>query len=353
MRRLIHAIAFVVLAGAPAAAQDAQVPTTIPEMWNAWCARCHAKDGTGKVSEPTVTVEPLDFTDCKVTTAEADPDWELAITKGGPAVGLSSQMPAFGDALKPDVIQGFVKFLRKFCGQRGWPDGNLNLPRGIFTEKAFPEDELVIAPVASHVKGGRTQWDVATILERRIAKRFQIEFVAPVASVDAGTKRETGYGDTEVGLKTVLNPNAVNHLATFGVDVVLPTGSESKGLSEGAGFEPYLATASAWGTTYLQTQFKLELPKADPWKDRTAVYRMYVGHDLNVTPTGWTLGLELTGENKEQALTPQVRKGLTPTGAIAGAIGVSVPINKRDEQHTQFVGFILWEFLERPYFGRR
>jgi plastocyanin len=40
-------------------------------------------------------------------------------------------------------------------------------------------------------------------------------------------------------------------------------------------------TASAWGVTYLQTQFKLELPKDGGWDSKVGVYRMYVGHDLN------------------------------------------------------------------------
>ena len=44
-------------------------------MWGAWCARCHAQDGSGKIDEPTVSVEPMDFTDCKLTTAEPDADW--------------------------------------------------------------------------------------------------------------------------------------------------------------------------------------------------------------------------------------------------------------------------------------
>jgi mono/diheme cytochrome c family protein len=349
------------LSAAPASAQPAQapqtppssqVPTTIPEMWNAWCARCHGKDGKGNVSEPTVTVVPRDFTDCKTSTGEGDPDWELAITKGGPAVGLSTEMPAFGDALKPDVIRGFVEHLRKFCGQRGWPDGNLNLPRPIFTEKAFPEDELVIAPVASHRKGQPTEWRIDTIFEHRLGKRFQLELVGPLASVGANGRRQTGYADTEVGLKTVLNPDTRNHLATFGFDVVLPTGNDARGLSEGAGFEPYLATASAWGTTYLQTQFKLELPKNGPWLNKLAVYRVYLGRDLNLSPRGWTIGAEFTGENRAVAITPQFRKGLTPTGAIAAGFGVSLPLNKRNEQGVAWVGFLLWEYLEKPYFRR-
>ena len=63
--------------------------------------------GQRKVNEPTVTVEPMDFTDCKVTTAEPDADWERAIAKGGPGVGLSPQMPAFEDSLTGEQISGF------------------------------------------------------------------------------------------------------------------------------------------------------------------------------------------------------------------------------------------------------
>ena len=63
----------------PLFAQTSEVPKTVPEMWSAWCARCHSSDGSGKVAEPTVTVEPLDFTDCKIASAEPDADWEVAI----------------------------------------------------------------------------------------------------------------------------------------------------------------------------------------------------------------------------------------------------------------------------------
>ena len=80
-------IAFL-LAATLAASQQPATPATIPEMWGAWCARCHADDGSGKVNEPTVTVSPMDFTVCRITTAEPDADWERAIGKGGPGVGL-------------------------------------------------------------------------------------------------------------------------------------------------------------------------------------------------------------------------------------------------------------------------
>ena len=89
--------------------------------------------------QPTVTVEPMDFTDCKVTTPEPDADWVRAIAKGGPGVGLSPQMPGFEDSLTAEQISGFVSHIRGFCRDRGWPSGNSNFPRPIITEiVAFP-----------------------------------------------------------------------------------------------------------------------------------------------------------------------------------------------------------------------
>ena len=137
MRRLTLAALAAALLSLPL---DAQAPSTIPEMWNAWCARCHAPDGSGRMADRPVSIDPLDFTDCRVASAEPDADWALAIRDGGPAVGLSSMMPAFGEALTAEQIRGFVALLRGFCGEPRWPHGNLNFPRPIFTEKAFPEN---------------------------------------------------------------------------------------------------------------------------------------------------------------------------------------------------------------------
>src|SRR5215510_7985390 len=115
MRSRLQVILFFCIAaflfGTPCDAQE--TPKTVPEMWNAWCSRCHGKDGKGKVAVPTVTVEPMDFTDCRVTTPEGDSDWEAVISKGGPAVGLSSQMPAFGDFVSPAQVTEFVAFIKR------------------------------------------------------------------------------------------------------------------------------------------------------------------------------------------------------------------------------------------------
>jgi hypothetical protein len=101
-----------------------------------------------------------------------------------------------------------------------------------------------------------------------------------------------------------------------------------------------------WRDVYLQGQAKFELPVDRTKADRAFVYNLYAGRDTSATPNTWTLGLEFTGENDELALTPQVRKGLTRTGALGAAIGIRLPINQRREQGTRLVGYLLWEYLD-------
>ena len=330
---LVAITGFTVMTLVAVAASHAQnaTPKTVPEMWDAWCARCHGKDGTGKVAEPTITVEPMDFTDCRVTSPEGDSDWEAVIVKGGPVVGLSSQMPAFGDFLSPQQVSEFVAFIKKFCGETGWPTGNLNLPRPIFAEKAFPENELILLPMVSHKKDEPVGVSFATVYEQRIGKRGQIEMVLPMEAASTGGVRASGVGDFEIGVKYALTPRASNHLFSAGFDVSMPTGNEETGLGAGQFvFEPYLSTATVIGSqSYVQTQLKLEFPQDNTWDDVVTVYNIYFGRDAHLLPSTFTFGVELNGENEEVALTPQIRKGLSKTGALAGAFGVRLPLNHR------------------------
>jgi cbb3-type cytochrome c oxidase subunit III len=307
------------------------VPTTIPEMWAEWCARCHAQNGTGKVNEPTITVEPMDFSDCKVATPEPDADWERAIADGGPAVGLSSQMPAFGETLSAEQVRGFVAHLRSFCAEPGWPHGNMNFPRPIFTEKAFPENEFILLPSISH----GSDVDILAIYERRMGRRTMWEAVVPFSSHDPnGT-----VSHVELSLKRVLSADAARtRITSAGMDLVLGLGTPV--------FEPYLAAGAMWRNLYLQAQGKVELPVDALKAERAFVYNFYVGRDTSAAPNTWTLGLELNGENDEVALTPQLRKGLTKTGALGAAVGVRIPLNARTEHTTRVVAYLLWEYLD-------
>jgi hypothetical protein len=349
-----------VLAGQPA-------PTTIPEMWGAWCARCHAEDGSGKVNEPTISVEPMDFTDCKIASAEPDADWERAIAKGGPGVGLSAEMPAFEDSLSADQITAFVSHIRGFCTDRRWPNGNTNLPRPIVTGKAFPENEFLIVPAVSHLNESPapsiTEGSLIAIYERRLGKRSMIEIEVPLVGTNALTTWTSGIGDVAIAFKHAIFARAeAPRIVSLGFETVLPTGDRFK--THGSGttiFEPFINAGAVLRDWYLQSQLKVEVPVDRLRADRAIAYNAYVGRDTSAAPNTWTVGVELNGEvtmplagvtTNLVALTPQVRKGLTGTGALAAAAGVMLPLNKRDAQGVRWVGYLLWEYLE-PWRARR
>ena len=308
-------------------------PTTIPEMWDAWCARCHAQDGTGKIAEPTVAVQPMDFTDCKVTTAEPDADWERAIAKGGPGVGLSPQMPAFEDSLPPEQITAFVAHVRGFCKDKGWPMGNSNFPRPILTEKAFPENEFLILPAISHDTGDTT---ITALYERRLFKRSMFELAVPIENGE--------LDEVELAFKHAIHQRGFNIVA-LGLDTSFSKESTTM-------IEPFVSAGTMLRNWYLQGQVKMEYPVDSTKAEQAFVYNAYVGRDTSAAPTTWTLGVEINGENRGVYLTPQVRKGLTGTGALGASVGVMLPLNHREEQGVQWVGYLLWEYLE-PWRARK
>ena len=328
-------------------------------MWDAWCARCHAKDGSGKVSEPTVTVVPMDFTECKVTTPEPDADWERATAKGGPAVGLSPQMPAFEDSLTPQQITAFVSHMRGFCKEPRWPSGNANFPRPIITEKAFPENELVILPAIAHYPEDAapsiTDGMFKAVYERRIGRRSMVEIGVPLVTTNTFIERTSGLGDIDVAFKHAVY-SAGPRIVSLGMEVSMPTGDRFKDHGSGTfTFEPFLAGGAMLRDWYLQTQVKAEFPEDRHRADQAFVYNAYLGRDTSAAPehvddrrrAEWRSGFPLDGPTSSVlALTPQVRKGLTGTGALAASFGVMLPVNKREEQGVRWVGYLLWEYLE-------
>ena len=126
-------------------------------IYKSACIACHGPDGTGTPKsiagfEPPRTFP--DFTKCDQTTPEANSAWKAVIVNGGHYRGFSPIMPSFGQALTSKQIDQVIAYLRGFCRQAGWPRGELNLPRAIATEKAYPEDEVVI----SSVQRARCAW---------------------------------------------------------------------------------------------------------------------------------------------------------------------------------------------------
>ena len=134
----------------PTASQQASTKglklDTGEEIFKASCTGCHGSNGEGQ--DPTIFgFEPPptfpDFTDCNGSTREKTADWNAILHEGGAIRGFSDIMPSWKDALTDEQIHKLTDFLRGRCDESGWPLGELNLPRTLFTEKAFPDDEYV------------------------------------------------------------------------------------------------------------------------------------------------------------------------------------------------------------------
>ena len=182
-RRVLFAIAFTTLLALLTfhrgdAASQAVEPGD--ELYRSACASCHAADGRGESQTQVAFDIPLpDFSDCSFATREPDEDWLAIIHEGGPVRGFERMMPAFGEALTQDEMQRILDHVRSFCREPDWPRGELNLPRALFTEKAYPEDEAVFA--ATVAVEGSTDLSQELIWEKRFGARSQVEISVPFA----------------------------------------------------------------------------------------------------------------------------------------------------------------------------
>ena len=165
------------------------------------CAACHGPDGKGMPPDQVGTrVSVPDFTDCGFTSAERTKDWAAIIRLGGPARGFSRVMPAFGDALTDNDIQLAIGHIRTFCTVSRWPAGDLDYPRPLATEKAFPDNETVFA-FAMPLRDTDTA-EFRIIYERRLGSRGQVEAAVPFTTRQIGDHWYRGLGRRVCRLQT-------------------------------------------------------------------------------------------------------------------------------------------------------
>ena len=169
------------------------------------CAACHGDEGRGR--DPAVLGFELalpDFTDCDFAAREPNSDWYAIAHRGGPIRGFDRLMPAFGEALETEELDAALAQLRAFCTDARWPRGELNLPRALFTEKAYPEDEAVITTTL--IGEGNDSISHEFVWEQRFGPLNQIELKLPVTRADLGAPAgwSSGTGDLAVGVKHTL-----------------------------------------------------------------------------------------------------------------------------------------------------
>ena len=354
----IFAGLLLLLCGASAEAQGAKQERTGEELFRFACAACHGADGTGAPQSQVGFDDPLpDFTECSFNTPEAAADWFAVAHDGGPVRAFSRRMPAFGEALTAAELERTIEYVRGFCADSAWPRGDLNFPRALVTEKAFPENEALLT--TSIQKGADRELTNEFVYERRFGARNQFEVAVPLAmQANEGSQWFRGLGDVAVAVKRVLF-HSMNSgtIVSAGGEVVLPTGKEGDGLGGGVmKFEPFLSAGQVLrGNAFVQTQVGAEIPRVRDRGETEAFWRGVVGTTFVQGEFGrsWTPMLEFAavrelerGRPVEWDVLPQIQVSLSKRQHILAAGGVRIPLTERGERHMQVLTYLLWDWFD-------
>jgi mono/diheme cytochrome c family protein len=330
------------------------------EIYMAGCVSCHGVDGKGQAHNLAGFERPStfpDFTDCPTSSAEQDVQWRAVITNGGPARGFSEIMPAFRDELTQEQIGKVIEYLRGLCTEKSWPRGNFNLPRPLFTEKAFPENEVVITGGFNlhRAPGG----NVTAIYEKRIGSSGMIEAAVPYEfSQDTGVLR-SGFGDIALGYKHKLFDDLKKgSIFSVGGEIIAPTGNPHIGTGGGS---PVFETFAAYGQilpadSFLQLQTGIELPTQPDKLPRAYYLRGALGKTFS-TAGGlgrrWSPMAEfiadrdlVTGATTNWDVVPEIQIPISKRMHILANVGVRIPLNNTAERPKQIVFYFLWDYVD-------
>jgi mono/diheme cytochrome c family protein len=358
---IVPVVALLLLQPSPATAQDVDAGDSKgAAIYAAACAACHGPDGRGMAQELVGFDTPLpDFTDCSFASPETTADWTTIVHDGGPARAFNRRMPAFGEALSSEEIDLVVAHVRTLCASRAWPRGELNLPRPLVTEKAFPENEIVVDLSTS--SGDTRSISQRFVYEHRIGARTQYEIAVPLEMQSSGSHWDHGLGDVAVALKsTLFHSIDTGSIFTVGGEMVLPTGKEAQGLGEGVTrVEPFVAVGQILpheGFFHFQGGIEAAVTTGTPTE---AFWRSAVGITLLQGRYGrsWSPMIELLGERElergERALwdaVPQLQVSLSRRQHILINVGVRIPVNERPGRSAELLSYFLWDWFDGGLF---
>jgi mono/diheme cytochrome c family protein len=343
-------------------AQSATESQSGAEIYRAACAACHGLDGRGSPrSVVGFDVALPDFTDCGFTSPEADADWIAVVHQGGPVRAFDRLMPAFGAALSDQQIARVVAHLRTFCRERGWPRGDLNLPRPLVTEKAFPENEAVVTSSLSR-SGGKSVVN-EFLYERRVGKRGQYELAVPIDlhQGDAGHWAR-GLGDIAAAYKhAVFDSVSRGSIVSVGGEMVFPTGKETEGLGGGKTvFEPFGTLSQALPhDMFVHLHAGLEIPLGASESHTGSFWRATVGKTIfrGRWHRAWSPMFEVLrsrehapGERAGWDVVPQVQVSLSTRQHVLLNAGLRIPVNKREERGNTLMVYLLWDWFDAGLF---
>jgi hypothetical protein len=309
------------------------------------------------------------FNECDQSTPEFARDYEAAIRYGGQARGFSQIMPSFDGVLSSRQISQVIQFLRSLCPESGWPIGELNVPRALVTEKAFPESEVVLTTTVNTTgaRGVTNEIDY----EQAFGKWDQLEIALPYEwAAQPGGRMTGGLGDIGIGDKHVLvsrlnaNSDAPAYEATGRIlsvegEVMIPTGNQARGLGAG---EPSLNVFAAYDEllprqVFIETQVGMDIPRHTEYGPRTAYLRAALGTSVGEGTLGlgrlWSPMIEILGNHDltggsapQWSMVPEFQVTLNRRQHIRAALGYSVPLNQSRAQSQQFIAYFLWDWFD-------
>jgi hypothetical protein len=330
------------------------------EIYDAACSSCHGLDGTGQEqSRVGFDLGLPDFTDCFFSVREPNADWIAVAHDGGPARKFSHLMPAFGGALTVEEIELAVNHMRTFCTDDNFPRGELNLPRAMFTEKAFPEDELVYTIDIAAEGPGAVGNEI--IYEKRFGARNQLELLVPFGWEKDQTWNG-GIGDVGIGVKRVMfHDLKAGSIFSLTGEVKLPTGNEERGFGKGAvRFEPFASIGQVLPSEFfLHGQAGLELSTDREKSQHEGFWRFALGRSFTQGEWGraWSPMVEVLGakefdshEKTQWDIVPQVHITLNTRQQIMMNFAVRFPITDSQERSTTLLFFLLWDWFDGGLF---
>jgi hypothetical protein len=332
------------------------------DLYQSACAACHGADGSG-AARTTVGFETRlpDFSECAFSTAEPDVDWISTVHVGGRVRGLDRNMPAFGDALSSDEIERVVAYVRGFCTSRSWPIGNLNLPRALVTEKAFPDNEVLITATVPTQYTDRV--GTRFTYERRVGPLSQFEVTMPFNVVKWPGGWNSGLGDIDLGFKQVVVHNATSgSIVSGGVELTFPTGKETEGLGNRLlTIEPFAVFSQSLPfNAFLHAQVGMDVPLNNQAALNEVFWRAAVGKTFTEPKWGraWSPIVELLGsrdlgdfgERARWDLVPELLVTLSRRQHIMASCGVRVPVSIRSRSPV-FTASLLWEWSQGSVFS--
>ena len=102
----------------PQPAKQRDPVVVVREKYATFCANCHGEKGAGDgVGGAPLNVKPRNFRDPTWQQKTTDERIFSVVKNGGPAVGLSGEMAAFGAMFSDEEIKLLIAEIRKFSEQ--------------------------------------------------------------------------------------------------------------------------------------------------------------------------------------------------------------------------------------------